>query len=398
MTAICGGGTSSSRAGFGASVALTVPAIAALLNNIPTVWAVPFAAYLGLINYDLGNFCSADPPPVPTITAADAAALLTVLDPIGHTVALAKFQQLVGAYAWYSLCKCDSVATPAPPTPPSPPSGLPQINPPSVGPSYPTGLSCATARILGDTPEAISYGSRGYNPLNGATNITLAVTATGTRATVGSQGWGIGAFTANRTFISQMQGFALDSSGVTIGGGTGLVPANAVYWAYSANAISGYNGVEHYIADVEFFCGSGPGSGSGPVPVPCPPDFITQGLLQQILDLVTLIQRQKAPFAYVPGARHNGLTGNGQIAVAGLIGVSVILSTVPAYLGNIAGDPPELFDVGFVTLGTADGWHRSVRIEHSPTLVFPVEGSETLLGWSLAPGVVADLLELRREP
>lgn len=397
MTAICGGGTSSQRSGFGATVALTVPAIAALLNNIPTVWAVPFAAYLGLVNYELNDFCSTDPPAVPTITAADVAALLTFLDPIGHTQAVAKFEQLVGAYAWYSLCKCDSVATPAPPAPPAAPVGLPSINPPAVGPSYPTGQACQRYSFNVDQgtnifPPAVKF------PLADATFFDLHFSASIAHTTANQ--WGFNVFFYNSA--GTQLGGSLNVGIATTGDFThtsGAPPAGAVSYAFNAGPTSVPTPNFTGRVDVDVYCnGAQPGGGGGAILQPCPPDPIVTGLLSQILELVALIQRQKVPFAYVPGARHNGLTGNGQFAVQGIIGASVIITTLPPYLGNLAGDPPELFDVGFVTLGTVDGWHRSVRIDHSPTLVLPVEGSETLLGYSLAPGVVVDVLELRREP
>lgn len=397
MTAVCGGGTSSSRLGFGASVALTVPAIGALLNNIPTVWAVPFAAYLGLINYDLNQFCSADPPAVPNITAADAAALLTFLDPIGHTAALAKFQQLVGAYAWYQMCECDSVATPAPPAAPAPPAGLPQINPPQVGPPRPTGAPCVTAAFQGAHPNT-DGNSTGVVPLPaGVTYGSVDFGSDVDRTTSGSFQGGIAWLNGAGGTLGTLFGAVNTTSKTTHQ--EGAPPAGTVAYRFSYGAVGGVAPVDfHWDFAYSLFCGTTPTAPGGPVPLPCPPDDFTLGLLSQILELVTLIQRQKVPFAYVPGVRHNGLTGNGQFAVSGIIGASVIITTLPNYLGNLAGDPPELFDVGFVTLGTVDGWHRSVRIEHSPTLVLPIEGSETLLGYSLSPGVVVDIQLLRREP
>lgn len=397
MTALCGGGTSSAKVGFGSTVALTVPAIAALLNNIPTIWAVPFAAYLGLINYDLTTFCASDPPPVPNITAADAAALLTVLDPIGHTQAVAKFEQLVGAYAWHSLCDCDAVPTPPPPAAPAAPPGLPQINPPAVAPPQLPATPCFVTPAFtrgvnaagGNWPFASGLGLGG----RGITSLQMVIHTT----VVQAPGWST-TFMVQQMTINNNVTTVVRTDNIEVPAGqdmTVVLPMMAgvdkvqfIQGGGTGGGITNGSVLQNY------FCG---GTYPGSTLTPCPPDTVAQGLLQQILELVKLIQRQKAPFAYVPGTRHNGLTGNGQFAVQGLLGVSVILATLPPYLGNLAGDPPELFDVGYVTLGTADGWHRSVRIDHSPTLVLPIEGSETLLGYSLSPGVVVDVLELRRE-
>jgi len=51
--------------------------------------------------------------------------------------------------------------------------------------------------------------------------------------------------------------------------------------------------------------------------------------------MVTLIQRQAAPFGYVPGAIHAGLTGTGVIAIQGLIGCKVDITTLPTQLGDL---------------------------------------------------------------
>src|SRR3569833_2847306 len=142
MTAICGGGTSSAKSGFGEFVYVAPAAIGALLTNIPTVWAVGLAGFIGSLTFRLATFCTTDPPAVPVFTAQDVADLLNPYNPFTYNTAQSKFQDLVGAYMWYQLCKCDSVATPAAPVPPNEPTGMPSINPPAVAPSYPTGQMC----------------------------------------------------------------------------------------------------------------------------------------------------------------------------------------------------------------------------------------------------------------
>jgi hypothetical protein len=131
----------------------------------------------------------------------------------------------------------------------------------------------------------------------------------------------------------------------------------------------------------------------------CPPDPVSQSTLDAILQVVTLIQRQAAPFSYVVGTNHTALTGHGSFAVSGLIGVSVDVTTLPTSYGTRDGSPVELFDVGFVTLGTADGYEMSRRIDHDGALVLPPgAGVYTAVGYTLAPGVVVAIRELVREP
>lgn len=395
MTAICpGGGTSSSQPGYAAVVAMTLPAIGAFLNNIPTRWAVPFAAAIGALSFELGDFCTHDPPAVPNITANDVLAMLSFqTDVIGFAVAQAKFQQLVGAYAWYRFCKCDAVATPAPPPPPAEPVGSPTINPPSV---MPTGAQPCASAVGSSTPPTFNFVN--VIPeffLPNTSGMTFRVHATIDTMGANHTGWSV----VVTTYAVNHSGGAANTRNFTPADHsdwTFTIPAGIVSLDVGVTGLAGGPTTDRINLTIDVFCG-------GQVPSnallpPCPPDQAVLALLQNIKDMVTLIQRQKAPFAYVPGTRHNGLTDKGQLGIQGLIGVSVILSALPAYLGNLAGDPAELFDVGWVTLGTADGWHRSVRLDHSPTLIMPIEGSETLVGWTLSPGVVVDLLELKREP
>lgn len=100
MPALCGGGTSSARSGFGASVAVGIAQIAALLNNVPTPLAFAAAGYLGLVGFELSTFCNTDPPAAPTISGGDWAALLSVSDPVSHLAAVSKFQNLFAANLW----------------------------------------------------------------------------------------------------------------------------------------------------------------------------------------------------------------------------------------------------------------------------------------------------------
>ena len=132
----------------------------------------------------------------------------------------------------------------------------------------------------------------------------------------------------------------------------------------------------------------------------CPPDVTTQAYLDSIMQMVTLIQRQAVPFAYVYGDNHVALTGDGEIApVSGLLGVSIDVTTIPSTVGSAIGTPQHLFDVGYVTLGTSDGWLRSRRIDADGTLEIatPGVGAITRVGYTLAPGVEIDLRELIRE-
>lgn len=131
----------------------------------------------------------------------------------------------------------------------------------------------------------------------------------------------------------------------------------------------------------------------------CPPDVTAQSYLDLILQTVTLIQRQAVPFAYVVGTQHVGLTGAGTIAISGLLGASVELTTIPTRLGEAGSSPTEIFDAGWVTFGTPDGFPSSYRLGKQHNVFLPSRCSAyTELDYDLPTGVVVTISELVREP
>jgi hypothetical protein len=122
------------------------------------------------------------------------------------------------------------------------------------------------------------------------------------------------------------------------------------------------------------------------------------GRIASMETLVTLIQRQGVPFGYVTGAVHPGLTGNGSFDVADILGLVVDCTTIPPYLGADFGTPDEHLFLGRLNLGTLDGWQPRFVLVDQPQLMLAVSGAITVVGYSLAGGVVATITELRREP
>lgn len=124
-----------------------------------------------------------------------------------------------------------------------------------------------------------------------------------------------------------------------------------------------------------------------------------QKQLNNLTTLVTLIQRQEVPFGYLTGTVHSGLTGNGDFAVSGILGLFVSLSSVPNSVGEEAGDPVTLFDAGWINVGDSSGWRSRERIRSQQWVHFPqAAGEVTRVGYSLNPLVTATITELRREP
>ncbi len=128
--------------------------------------------------------------------------------------------------------------------------------------------------------------------------------------------------------------------------------------------------------------------------------------LQQLSDRLdwmrrdlTLIQRQAVPFAYLLGAAHPGLTGHGAIAVAGILGASVSLTTVPAAWGSTTDVPRRLIPkAGSLAFATANGNEDERQVHYDQELVLGISGAITSIEYTFRPGIVATITPLVREP
>ena len=119
---------------------------------------------------------------------------------------------------------------------------------------------------------------------------------------------------------------------------------------------------------------------------------------KNMMNMLTLVQRQKVPFAFLEGARHSGLTGAGTFDVQGILGLSVQSTSVPGYLSASMAPVNSYFRLGELSLGTVQGWERRTLVTHNPHLLLDVEGDITKVGYLFEAGVVADIVELVREP
>ena len=122
--------------------------------------------------------------------------------------------------------------------------------------------------------------------------------------------------------------------------------------------------------------------------------------VKSILDYVTLLQRQIAPFAFIDGPIHGPVSDTGSITVTEpMCGIRVTLDPLPASLGLVPGTPDFHFDVGYVSLGDADGWFAERRLTSTVTTWQPRwAGAVTRIGYTLHSGVTGAITELRREP
>lgn len=394
MTALCpGGGTSSANVGASAVTLLASGTIAVVLDKYGAGWLKWAIPLLALPELTLNTFCASDPPAIPTFTAAESKALIDVQLGADFSSALSKFGDLVQHLAWYELCHCNAGTATALPAAPAPPSGTPVYTPPA-----PTVSSAC--RMLGPFPHTVTTG-QSFNRSGPALNDLPAsyVRVTTTTVEITSPGPDI-------TFAHQFQQpngtntvvhSYVQSAGTTV---TQIyaVPNDAITTQLQTRITAGAGAGSTSEQTVwEVWCGGQfPGSSQQAC---CPPDVATQASLDLILKMVTLIQRQSVPFAYVASTAHAALTGAGSFAIQGLLGIKADVTTLPATLGVSGTSPAEHFDLGFITFGTADGYPQSIRLEHQGQLMLPARCSVfTTLAYDLHPGVVVTLTELLREP
>lgn len=410
MTVICGGGDSEARAGAEGVVYLGTAAISLALSRIPGLaWAVQLAPFLAPILFDVNTLCSIDPPDDPGFMGTDAVALISPIHP-DKQAATERFRQLVLRFAWYQFCQCSTAATPAPPAAPTAPTGLPSLPGGSL-PAGPCGTydATASAQPINCRQPLIGSQAASGHPTCPDTTLTLVPIPTGAvswqadqsiTGTVDPGGdllarilW----YTSSAAVISGT--FLANAAGGSTSE-TGAVPSNATQFFADTTFADGGSSLNLRLS---FFC-SGPGAVESPC---CPPDEIATGMLSQILaavagvqEYVTLIQRQAVPFATVDGDSHLGLTGAGEIAVQGLVGVRVgLVDTMEGTVGATDGHPETLYNTGWIRWGDSAGWRERVMIDSETLLSTPyAAGAMTKIGYSLPPGAEIDIVEVVREP
>lgn len=403
---ICSSGASTTKPGVSTSIIVDANYVKSLLPP-GWEWLYDYLPYMrALAIGSTATFCSADPPTWSLPSSTDLYNFLTGGFVTQSDFVTAFLNKLTEAYLWYSICQCTTGTTPTPAAPPAPPANLPAHNPGLVVTS--PSAACAHAQSLVSLDPS---GTTGGNYLIPDGPFTLP--------TVPKYPLPVGTTTLVLTAVSIVSGAHhgglsyhytfFDSAGSALGTGNPVVasgatvvttvtpPAGTVaFGSFSALSPSSFNtdGVQ---LTLDAYCGGAlPGTQTSPC---CPPDQTATGLLQQILSLVTLQQRQTAPFGYILSTAHAGLTGNGSFAVTGLLGLQVTVTAGLSAIGSEAGTPTEYFSDSFVCLGSSDGYPHCQRIEHSPQLWFPSDaGALTTVAYTLRPGLTATITEVVREP
>ncbi len=392
MTALCGGGTSAPKIGTDLVAAFSTARLTQLAVLRGLSWTSPWLALISLLPIGMTAFCGSDPPTISTLTTDEVDALVNLTIGADLTSALGKIKDMLLNAIWQDLCECTSGSF-TPPTYPAPVTGTPIPQLPRTDSATCQTYDVTTTHASGADTLVQLPSLLGMSPTYTELTVTVsgmtggASTSTVSLEAIDTQG--------NFTFAFNTVHHVIGDNGVqkiTIG----YAPTTVEHIRVRIG-LAGSSTTATFVIHADIFCGANrPGGVTQPC---CPPDEATANLLEVILRTVTLIQRQNAPFAYVAGTSHSGISSAGSIAIQGLIGAKVDVTTLPSSYGSAGSSPTELFDLGFLTFGTPDGWPSSYRLDHDPMLMFPRgAGLYTTLDYDLGPGVVVTITELLREP
>lgn len=398
MTVLCSGHTSHIKPGVNNLQLFGSGLLAQRLAAAGGIYMQALASAVGVLSLNLQDVCTTDPPPMPTFTAAELAAIPNPLIQPDNINALQKMRDALVNLFWFDFCDCDVVATPAPFAFPAAPAGAPDfsklVNP--AGPCIPVQ----------------TYSGGGTAPQNGF--ITTLPNPTTPNVPVQTTGFRVrssmtqAAGTTATTYTLQLN---MTTTGVTNSATSPVfnIDGQLHDWIFTGVPSTFTGGIslqfsgqgfaqgDPYTFTIEAYSGCAPAAQST-VPC-CPADMFVNSTLQQILTTVTLLQRQIAPFAYIPGTVHSTVSGNGEFAIsAALLGLRVDVPLIPTRAGVIAGDPTRYFDVGEVSLGDADGWFYRRRIDTSSLVWTPKDAQlATRIGYSIPSDVQVTITEIKRE-
>jgi len=415
VTALCAGGTSSIRPGIPGKNIISGGVLTEGLTLI-SPWLLPVALLVDAFLYDATSSCTADPPALPTFTQADLSNCIGGVFNTNCPGTLAKVKDLVMRYLWFQWCKCDVGAQPT-----------------FVSPALPAGIAspvgqvtsgCFSGTFNGD-PEVIS-GQFAPRPItlellpvaplklltdgNGNPNMAATVPA-GSVLSIHITGGitfpaGVGQTWNGRFCLYNSAGTFTGDLGVSVlSNAAGTVAVDQVLTlpadtTYISAAVYQYGTVPPITTQLSavYTCGA---SLSGSLDTACQSDPAVLAALQQVLDLVKLLQRQLVPLEYTMGSSHAGLSGQGTIAVSGLLGVKIELTTLPSTYTQDTSDPPYIWSAGWISMMTADGFIDEARFHATHQVWMPrmaFASVATLIGYSLKPGIVATITELLRQP
>jgi hypothetical protein len=366
-------------------------------------WLRHFIAPINGLPIDTDVLCGSEPPDPLTLSAEDLLALREPLRLGLFQVAVSKLTALVLQRAWYEYCQCSGASTPAAPAIQAEPADAPNVDPPNlVGPCAVRDQTCTNSQFGGktfsnDAPCLASPTVQPFAPLPaGATMIRIIGTHVSSLSADGIVQFYVNVRRSDGTGLTLTpQPVAIPRLG-TKTQDYAFAAGTYVDWQTVGGTASGGNhNTETMRLQTEIYCGNLPGQLQQAC---CPPDPVLLSKLDQALALLTLVQRQHVPFAYVPGLTYAGLSGNGEVTFSDpILRLKLELTTLPGNYGLAEGHPDQVYDVGTLAIGTADGFEPPQWITNSPMLL-QVPGDAVRIGYALRPGVVATITTYSREP
>lgn len=400
MTSICdGNGPSHPKAHTQQVVSLGAVAISDFLLSQGVGWAFDLAVALGIISYDTAPFCAGEPPTLPNIPPERYFGYFNPLNPQGAAQLRADMADLVGHYFWYASCECVSGIQPPAPPPAAAPTGVAK-DPPALGqPVQPT-HTCYGPNDQFANSTSDSSG-----------NLSVPLFAIGTPAA--GLSWGrvyyTGLLPVGGSYPITWTLRSLDAAGQPLATHVWLQRADVDVTAPATTDFSIPRGTAnleimgnqsganlpnftyHFI--IRGFCTPAPQALEEPC---CPPDPLVVQLLNQILrELDELATSRPGSGAYRRGTPHPALSGTQSIPVSDLVGVLVeVTAGIPARI-QIGGNPTYQWDLGFLSMLTADGMILERRLTRQAQLwLDPQWPLATVAGLYLNPGVQVTLTEL----
>jgi hypothetical protein len=375
---------------------------------------IPLSLAVAGLSLVAADTCSHDPPADPGLGQQDVIDAMNVLEPFVAIPAQARLRDWFLHRYWWQICQCTGSVTPPPPVPSNPNTPI------GIGTGAPSGLNappCWTGSgpvLYSSTVQNGSEWTAPWLPSGPGSQFLL----TGTRSPIASipppgtvgMTWDMSPLhTIQR---STLRLIATTAAGVgqdlQLLGDSGGDPAA---WhgsiAFTPNPNVGYQielapvplGADVWTAGwtgtFAWICSSGPPNAI--VQPCCPPDPLIDIKLDKLLGLVLDLYGRPGASGignYTKGTVHAGLSGSGSIPVSGRVGVLVDITT-QATAPVLPGNPPYLFDQGWLSVLTADGFIDEKRLTRTtqiwlPTL-FPIS---TQFGYFFNPGVTATVTEL----
>ena len=358
-------------------------------------WMGPVCQQLLPRMVDIRELCATEPDPLPPI------------DLVGLAVAgqLTALPQLVADWIWAAwrqnnwstFCECNPVVGPGPCVPP-----------PKLYGNY-SGVFYDGWKVLASQPIVAGFTRADFKVKNETVD--------------GSMYIGVSCFQANGTKVWGWDSPTLGPGASYNGNSTefGWAGANADLIAYmELGGREAAGAVETGQVSVEMLTLTGTCIGEvippAPTPEPEPPepdappmptvdlgcsldDICAQlaaisGILGKLHERVGVLQRYGLPFTYQLGLVHAGLSGEGSFPIGALVGFKIDLtSAIPGRV--LEGKPAYLWDLGWLTINTADGMIEEIRYTRDTQIWQPLRVQEArVFGYHFKAGVTATVTEL----